>query len=63
MGRIDQNERRAICERLVAGDTHAQVDLAGLYHAAGMPTMAQIILGVTRSQAQRHARFILDGGQ
>lgn len=62
MGRINQTERRQICERLLAGDVHAQVDLADLYHAAGMPTMAQIILSVTRSQAQKHARIILGGG-
>jgi hypothetical protein len=61
MKRLDQDERRRLCEALLADDPHAQVDLAGLYHEAGMPIFANLVLSLTRSQAKRHARAILSG--
>jgi hypothetical protein len=59
---IDQEKRNAICRRLLGGDAHAQVELASLYQAAGLPVFAGLIRALTRSQAQRHARVVLSGG-
>lgn len=58
--RLDQGRRAELCRAVLAGDRHAQVALASLYHDAGMPCMARIILGVTRSQAKNHARAVLN---
>ncbi len=60
---IDQNLRLSLAKRILDGDSAATVELASLYSECGYERMAQNLLKVTLSQAQIHARVLIEGSK